>query len=165
MTQMLDEPQLPAPLRVMLLDDDPFMLDVLHGMFDELGTFDVLGETCSRRALRCLPLDAPDLLVCDLSLPEMDGIEFMQAAARSGFSGAVLLLSGLDKGVRNAAERLASAYGLRVVGSFAKPLSLAALRGVVELLGPARARNCNRAGPCGTPTHENLYKRTTHEGK
>lgn len=126
-------------LRVLLLDDDPFMLEVLHDMLDELGAFDVLRETCARRALSTLPANAPDLLVCDLSLPEMDGIEFMQAAARTGFSGGVLLLSGLDMGVRHAAERLAAAYGLRVLGSFAKPLSLESLRGVVAALMATRA--------------------------
>ena len=137
------------PLRVMLLDDDTFMLDVLHGMLDEIGTFEVLRETCARQALRALPVDSPDLLVCDLSLPEMDGIEFMQAAARSGFPGGVLLLSGLDMGVRHAAERLASAYGLRVMGSFAKPLSLQDLRGVMDMLPPARPRRCACAGKAG----------------
>ena len=134
------EKTLRAPLRVMLLDDDPFMLELLHGMFDELGSFEVLRETCARQALRTLPVDAPDLLVCDLSMPEMDGIEFMQAAARGGFAGGVLLLSGLDKGVRNAAEGLAGAYGLRVLGSFAKPMPLDALRGVVEALMATRPR-------------------------
>lgn len=165
MTETISVAQQPVPLRVMLLDDDPFMLDVLHGMLDDIGTFDVLGQTCSRRALRHLPLDAPDLLVCDLSLPDMDGIEFMQAAARGGYAGSVLLLSGLDIGVRNAAERLASAYGLRVVGSFAKPLSLSALRGVVELLGPAGVRHASHAGELDGPAHENLYKRTTRGTK
>lgn len=135
-----------ARLRVLLLDDDPFMLELLHDMFDELGSFDVLRETCARSALRTLPVNSPDLLVCDLSLPEMDGIEFMQAAARNGFSGGVLLLSGLDKGVRNAAERLASAYGLRVLGSFAKPLSLEALRGVVETMLATRPGRAGNAG-------------------
>ena len=134
-----DGPQT-SPLRVMLLDDDPFMLGVLHGMLDEIGTFDVLRETCARQALRSLPVDSPDLLVCDLSLPEMDGIEFMQAAARGGFPGGVLLVSGLDKGVRYAAERLGSAYGLRVLGSFAKPLSLDTLRGVTEMIAATKLR-------------------------
>lgn len=125
-------------LRVMLLDDDPFMLELVHAMFDELGSFEVRRESDARRALRALPVDAPDLLVCDLALPGMDGIEFMQAAARTGFPGAVVLVSGMDPGVRCAAERLAMAHGLRVLGSFAKPLSLAALRAVVEPLQPAR---------------------------
>ncbi|HEY0489798.1 MAG TPA: response regulator [Telluria sp.] len=135
-------------LRVMLLDDDPFMLELLHAMFDELGSFDVQRESDARRALRALPVEAPDLLVCDLSLPEMDGIEFMQAAARTGFPGAVLLVSGLDRSVRSAAERLAMAHGLRVLGSFAKPLSLASLRSVVE---PLEAVRQFRGQPGGAP--------------
>lgn len=121
-----------ARLRVMLLDDDPFMLEMLHAMLEQLGSFDVQRESDARQALRALPVDPPDLLVCDLSLPEMDGIEFMHAAARTGFPGGVVLVSGLDRGVRYAAERLATAHGLRVLGSFAKPLSLEALRSVVE---------------------------------
>lgn len=141
--------QAAPPLRVMLLDDDPFMLELLHDMLNELGSFEVLRESCARNALRTLPANSPDLLVCDLSLPEMDGIEFMQAAARTGFAGGVVLLSGLDKGVRNAAEGLASAYGLRVLGSFAKPLSLAALRGVVEALLATRPSRGGLAGECG----------------
>ena len=149
MSDTTTEKPLRAPVRVMLLDDDPFMLELLHGMFDELGSFEVLRETCARRALRTLPVDAPDLLVCDLSLPEMDGIEFMQAAARGGFAGGVLLLSGLDKGVRNAAERLAGAYGLRVLGSFAKPMPLDALRGVIEALMATQPRFGGYAGGRG----------------
>lgn len=133
-------------LRVMLLDDDPFMLEMLHAMFDELGSFDVQRESDARRALRALPVDTPDLLVCDLSLPEMDGIEFMQAAARTGFPGAVVLVSGLDRGVRYAAERLAMAHGLRVLGSFAKPLSLDALRSVVEPLQAVRQFSAHPGG-------------------
>lgn len=148
MTETIPLGQPSATLRVMLLDDDPFMLEMLTAMFDELGSFDVRRESNARRALRALSADTPDLLVCDLSLPEMDGIEFMQAAARSGFPGAVVLVSGLDRGVRYAAERLAMAHGLRVLGSFAKPLSLAALRAVVE---PLQALGQSSAQPRAAP--------------
>ncbi|RJG15297.1 response regulator [Massilia cavernae] len=123
----------PGPrARVMLVDDDPFMLDMLADMLDELGSFDVVRETCAKRALRVLTASAPDLLICDLSMPDMDGIEFLQAAASAGFKGGVVLLSGLDTGVRNAAEGLARAHGLRVLGSFKKPASLDTLRAAIE---------------------------------
>ena len=121
----------PRP-RVMLLDDDPFMLAMLEDMLGELGSFDVMCETCARRALHASPATAPDLMICDLSMPEMDGIEFLQAAAGTGFRGGVVLLSGLDSGVRNAAEGLALAQGLRVLGSFKRPASLDTLRMVIE---------------------------------
>lgn len=132
MSETNPAPPAGAPLRVMLLDDDPMMLEMLQDMLEALGRFDVVRETCARRALRGLAASAPELLICDLSMPEMDGIEFLQAAAMAGYKGGVLLLSGMDAGVRNAAEGLARAYGLRVVGSFCKPASLDALRAVVQ---------------------------------
>ena len=117
-----------APLRVLLLDDDSFLLELLAEMLEDLGNFTVLTESDARHALRTVAAERPDLLVCDLSLPDMDGIEFLQAAARAGFGGCVMLLSGMDSGVRKAAERLARAHGLRVLGAFPKPITREALQ-------------------------------------
>lgn len=121
-------------LRVLLLDDDAFTLEILHAMLGQLGQFDVRAESDARRALASLGATLPDLLICDLSMPDMDGIEFLQAAAGAGFRGAVLLLSGMDAGVRRAAERLARAQGLQVLGAYMKPLSQDDLRGAVQAL-------------------------------
>jgi CheY-like chemotaxis protein len=118
--------------RALLLDDDRFMLELLTDMFGELGQFEVLAETDARRALAALPGYAPDLLVCDLALPDMDGVEFLQAAASLRFPGEVVLLSGIDAGVLAAAGELARALGLRVAASFRKPIGIEQLRGVVE---------------------------------
>lgn len=141
-------------LRVLLLDDDTFMLSVLADMLAELGRFDVHCEADAKRALSRLASDPPGLLVCDLSMPDMDGIEFMHAAAAAGFRGQVMLLSGMDSGVRRSAERLARAHGLKVLGAYKKPISQAelqeALAGLLHPSGPADA---------------NLYNVTTHLGK
>jgi CheY-like chemotaxis protein len=128
-----DNSATPRRLRVLLLDDDSFLLELLHEMLDELGAYTVFAESDARRALATVAAQSPDLLVCDLSLPDMDGIEFLQAAARAGFDGAVVLLSGMDSGVRKAAERLARAQGLRVLGAFAKPITREQLS---EVLAP-----------------------------
>ncbi|CAN7192782.1 response regulator [Massilia sp. LjRoot122] len=127
-----------APRRVLLLDDDRFMLDVLRDMLDLLdtgdgaGPFDIHAEIDARRALAALPRHAPELLICDLAMPEMDGIEFLQAAARQGFNGRVILVSALEDGVRNAATELARALGLQVAGAFRKPLAIEQLRRAVQ---------------------------------
>lgn len=135
----MQPPSSPAPLakprRVLLLDDDRFMLDVLRDMFsvlDTSGSFEIHAELDARRALAALPRHAPELLVCDLAMPEMDGIEFLQAAAVQGFSGRVILVSALEDGVRNAATELARALGLRVAGAFRKPLGIEQLRRAVQ---------------------------------
>jgi CheY-like chemotaxis protein len=118
----------PARPRVLLLDDDRFTLELLTDMLGEVGAFIVQCESDAKSALRALASDPPDLLVCDLSMPDMDGIEFMHAAAEAGFKGQVMLLSGMDSGVRRSAERLAKAHGLRVLGAWEKPISAAELR-------------------------------------
>jgi hypothetical protein len=43
----------------------------------------------------------------------------------------VILLSGMDSGVRDAAGELARVLGLRVAGIFRKPIGLDQLRGAV----------------------------------
>ncbi len=135
----MQPPSSPAPFatprRVLLLDDDRFMLDVLRdmlGMLDGSGPFDVHAEIDARRALAALPRHAPDLLICDLAMPEMDGIEFLQAAAGQGFNGRVILVSAMEDGVRNAATELARALGLQVAGTFRKPLAIEQLRRAVQ---------------------------------
>ena len=137
------------PLRILLLDDDSFMLDLLEDMLSDLGYADVRTETDARRALATLAADPPALLICDLSMPDMDGIEFMQAAGAAGFAGNVMLLSGMDSGVRRAAERLAHAHGLKVLGAFEKPISAAGMAAALAPLSAAAA----------TP-HENLHNLT-----
>lgn len=136
-----------APMRVLLLDDDSFLLELLHDMLDDMGNFTVFAESDARRALATVAAEHPELLVCDLSLPDMDGIEFLQAAARSGFSGCVMLLSGMDSGVRKAAERLARAHGLRVLGAFPKPITRDALRAALAPLLAGQPSACPSDDP------------------
>ncbi|MCE3263443.1 MAG: response regulator [Pseudoduganella sp.] len=126
-----------TPLRILLVDDDPFMLSLLADMLEDLGQLNVRSESDARQALLALPQFRPDLLVCDLSMPDLDGIEFLRKAADSHFGGAVVLLSGMDASVRQAADTLARAHGLALLGTLAKPAAPAAL---AELLTQAAAR-------------------------
>jgi len=119
------------PPRVLVLDDDPFMLAMLKDMLHTIGVRDVYAEASTRHALSTLAEQGPEVLICDLALPDMDGIEFLQAAAERGFRGNVILLSGMDSGVRDAAGELARVLGLRVAGIFRKPIALDQLRSAV----------------------------------
>jgi CheY-like chemotaxis protein len=124
-------------LRIMLLDDDAFMLELLQEMIADLGYSHVHADTDARSALQALPRFRPDVLICDLSMPDMDGIEFLRTVAEGGFDGGVILLSGMDSGILRAAEMLAMAQGLAILGARSKPLTRAAL---ADLLAQARGR-------------------------
>ena len=121
-------PILKAPLHVLVLDDDPLLLDVMREMLAVCGLSNIALETQACSALRRLDQSMPDVVICDLMMPEMDGIEFLQAAAAQGYQGKVILMSALEDGVREAAGELARALGLQVVGSFRKPLEQNQLR-------------------------------------
>jgi CheY-like chemotaxis protein len=133
-------------MRVLLLDDDAFMLELLADMITGLGPHDVIRETDGRRALIELRLRPPDLLVCDLSMPVMDGIDFLRLAAAQQYPGCVVLLSGVDSAVLRTAARLAEAQGLAILDACAKPLGLDTLAG---LLRRAAARCPGLAGNPG----------------
>lgn len=117
-----------AHLRVLVLDDDHLLLEVMREMLSSCGDCEIVLELDARQALARLTEAMPDVVICDLVLPEMDGIEFLQAAASHGYTGKVILLSALEDEVREAAEELARALGLQVVGSFRKPLAPEQLR-------------------------------------
>ena len=128
---MLTARHLDQPPRVLVLDDDLFMLEMLKDMLEQIGVRDIYMEASTRHALSTLAEASPDVLICDLALPDMDGIEFLQVAAERGFGGGVILLSGMDSGVRDAAGELARVLGLRVDGIFRKPIALDQLRNAV----------------------------------
>ncbi len=117
-------------MRILLLDDDVFMLELVADMIAELGDHTVIRETDGRRALIELRLRPPQLVICDLSMPVMDGIDFLRLAAAQQYTGCVVLLSGVDTAVLKTAGRLAEAQGLNILDACAKPLgapTLAAL--------------------------------------
>lgn len=127
-------------MRILLLDDDAFMLELLADMIAELGDHAVIRETDGRRALIELRLRPPDLVICDLSMPVMDGIDFLRLAAAQQYAGCVVLLSGVDGAVLKTAGRVAEAQGLRILDACPKPLTgetLAALLGRAEAHCPA----------------------------
>ena len=120
-------------LRILIVDDDRFQLELLTDMLCELGDFAVRSRSDARSALLALA-ESPHLLICDLSMPDMDGIEFMHAASLAGYPGKILLLSGMDSGVRHAAEHLALAHGLQVIGTYQKPITHEGLKSALSRL-------------------------------
>jgi|SRR5579864_4345376 len=65
------------PLRVLLVDDAPF-LRFAFGRLLRLEGFDVREAPDGQEALRCASEFHPQVVLTDLMMPEMDGIELMR---------------------------------------------------------------------------------------
>jgi EAL domain-containing protein (putative c-di-GMP-specific phosphodiesterase class I)/ActR/RegA family two-component response regulator len=78
----------------------------------------------------------PTVLALDLRMPGYDGIEILGALGTRGLKSKVLLVSGMDQRTLQAAERIATGHGLRILGVVSKPFNMAAMR---ELLAKGLA--------------------------
>jgi CheY-like chemotaxis protein len=114
-----------ADKSVFLIDDDPFIQDVMTEQLNFLGVKNVLHASNGRQALQMLSElpSAPDLVVFDVYMPVMDGMEFLTALAAQGYTGGVLLASGANALMREISATIAVESGLNLRGSYAKPLT------------------------------------------
>jgi len=133
-------------IKILILDDEPFMLKLLARMLANLGYTSV--STCGNghAALEMIdrPDDSPNLILLDLNMPEMDGLEFVRRLVERHYIGSLILVSGEDERMQQAAERLARAHKITVLGHLHKPASP---EGLAELIGKwaAPSQNVSRA--------------------
>lgn len=109
-------------LHVVVLEDDHIDMEIVCLNLRKFGVTSISTCTDGHQAMAVVRTYEPDILICDLNVPGMDGISFLRNAAENGYNGAVILLSGVDKSVMKAAESLVKAYGLLLLGALSKPL-------------------------------------------
>src|ERR1700744_4776934 len=115
--------------RALILEDHEFQRLVAAQVLEHCGAVEVLEATAGMSALEMVhnteqPLD---ILLCDLNMPGMDGLQFLRHVAERRYSCSVILASALDPSILRAAEIMAQSYGIRIVGVVEKPLSRAKL--------------------------------------
>lgn len=123
-----------STIRVLVLDDEPFMLKLLGHMLADLGFTSATTHDNGATALECFDTHAnpPNLILLDLQMPEMDGIEFVRKLVEHNYTGNLILVSGEDERVLQMAEKLIQAHWITVLGHLDKPVLLARLTELME---------------------------------
>lgn len=138
-----------AALRFLIVDDEPLMVNLSQRVLQDLGATQISSASNGSAAL-ALMRDAPqstDILVCDLNMPRMDGVELTRHLAGLGFQGAIIFLSGEDDGLLRAAKQVAEAHRLNVLGTLQKPDIVQPLKAAVARYSPHVPRAWTPTGP------------------
>lgn len=114
----------PAP-RVLVVDDDANVREPLCTYLTRTG-FEVTSAVDGEDAIRVLENDAPDVVISDVSMPHMDGIELCKTLQNRGSQVPVVLMSGWASGFRPAHARRVGAAAV-----LSKPF---AMKQVTDLL-------------------------------
>jgi len=113
--------------RLLVVDDQPEIASLIAAAGEACG---YEARTAGDGALFRLEFEAfnPTLIALDLSMPGEDGIELMRYLAEKGCTAGVLIVSGSDDRVLEAAASLARVRGLRMLGTIPKPFRLKPLK-------------------------------------
>ena len=132
-----------SAIRILVLDDEPFMLKLLSHMLAKLEFTSVMTCDSGRVALESFnsPNSPPDLILLDLNMPEMDGVEFVRHLVERLYTGSLILISGEDERMLQAAVKLVQAHKIPVLGHLHKPVKPAGLAALLEKWTPPSLGN------------------------
>lgn len=112
-----------------MLDDEEFMRKLLAHMLRELNFNTVITCDNGSQVLDWVddPERCPHLILMDLNMPKMDGIEFVRKLVEHRYVGSLIMISGEDESVLQMAEKLVMAHDITLLGYLRKPVSRADL--------------------------------------
>jgi EAL domain-containing protein (putative c-di-GMP-specific phosphodiesterase class I) len=76
----------------------------------------------------------PVVLFLDLQMPDIDGIALLRELGSAGCTSKIVLASGMDARVLNAAARVGTSAGLQIAATLEKPARAAAVREILNKL-------------------------------
>lgn len=99
-------------IRIVLVDDHTIIRDGIKATLKDQKNFKVIGEASNgKEAIEFVKLEAPDVVIMDITMPEMNGIEAAEVIARKYPDSKVIILSMHDDETYILKSVEAGAYG------------------------------------------------------
>lgn len=113
---------------ILIVDDEPPVRELL-ARFLELRGYQVRSAKSGTEALSMAAEWKPDVMVLDLAMPGMNGVEVLQALREKEYTGGIILLTG-----NHNEELLERAWAMGPQEALGKPVDLERLLTVVQLV-------------------------------
>ena len=132
-----------ATIRVLIADDHPLFLDGMHGLLDSVPDTEVVGEaTTGEEAIRLAAALQPDVILMDIKMPGINGIEATREIAHAHPNIGILMITMLEDDESVFTAMRAGARGYMLKGANQAEI-LRAIRAVANgeaIFGPGIAR-------------------------
>ncbi|MDF2637909.1 MAG: chemotaxis receiver protein CheYII [Novosphingobium lindaniclasticum] len=118
-----------SAIKVMVVDDQTSMRAMIRRSLQDLGFKDIRDKGGAVEALASIKTDRVHLVISDYNMPEMDGLEFLEAVRNDPVIGKtvfIMLTGSADK------EVVQKAAALGVNNYVVKPFAPAALKEKIE---------------------------------
>lgn len=122
--------------RLLLIDDEQALAAFVAKAADLCGFEPVIADQ-DQQFRDSFLANRPHMVVLDLGMPGMDGVELLRFLASEEFHEPVLIISGFDRRVLESAVRLGEALGLQMVGPLEKPTRLEELEEILNRVRPS----------------------------
>jgi EAL domain-containing protein (putative c-di-GMP-specific phosphodiesterase class I) len=122
---------------ILVIDDTPEIGEIVAAAAESVG----MRCTATTDASQLPALLTPDvtLILLDLVMPKIDGIEVLRMLRKLGCRASIVLISGISKRVMETAEKLAHALELKIGGHLQKPFRLAEVEDLLRGHAPQPA--------------------------
>lgn len=113
-----------ADYYVVVVEDHDFQRRTVVQLLGRLGVGRVAEAANGVDALEILRSGrVPDIVICDIDMPGMDGVEFVTQVAERDLACSLVIASGLESNVLRAVEAIGAGHGLDVLAALPKPLT------------------------------------------
>ncbi|WP_336367430.1 LytR/AlgR family response regulator transcription factor [Marinobacter sp. C2H3] len=147
-----------SELTVLIADDEPLARERLRRLLGELSGYRVCGEAADGdQTLQQVAEQAPDILLLDIRMPGLDGLEAAQRLSRLPQPPAILFCTAYD-------HYALQAFGVQAAGYLLKPVRREALADALARIGRVNRVQQQALATAATPAPADQLAVRTHRG-
>ncbi len=116
---------------LIVVDDEPELAAIVLDVAGTLG-FDCLTANSGKELQNIWTDGSPDVIVLDIFMPDLDGLELIKWLAVQDHQAPVILVSGYGQKYIESARQLGEARGVNIIGTLIKPFEVGDLKALLR---------------------------------